>query len=620
MNTEDTEVNEKSGDKETCEEICDIQENRVVEQTTVKDSETVTEGQLPQSDSTILETENPNEINSSSDNVEEKSDLDVSITKDSAEKTPNVDVLYPASGVSVSHDDSLLSTNGQCGEEEENIIHLSSNDVNPSVKPEVSLLKENETENVLSCDKAHSDEASDNCGDEISNNEINATQEEEESPVLETSIGSDFDADQVRNYGTSILAIAESSRATRLHERFQSGRAGMKGKKSDASIDSASLSASSEEQDRHPTSTIISAKDGTPMTPQISEQSQSTSEEKSATTAESIVPLQPATIRRDGLAVEPEGSKENGINHYKITLSKEMQEAIQREKCRLESEEIRQGIIGRVSKGVGSYLAQRRERRERLELERKISEANRALQEMRRASDSFVSEEDSDEEIHVEVEPEPPTKFRPVAAILTKPLIATFAKSYLPASVGLLKWKRIYSLSRDGDSFHTFLANVERWQKTLLVVRTNREDLFGAYCDDAWGGQKNEMETAAFYGSGQSFLFKISTAKSEDVSFAPHQHDSDAEQIVVYKWTGANRYVQLCDPSKKLIAMGGGGLTGSFGLCLEDDFSVGSSGHCDTFGNEPLSSQEHFDVLDFEVWGFTSGSGLNTVTVPGAPK
>jgi hypothetical protein len=510
-------------------------------------------------------------------------------------------------------DTSSFSTNQQCNEEEHNTDgDLTNTESSNQVEDEEedtarsSSGQIDEVENELTIGNGIlKEEASGGSGklreENFGVSDIEKTESEKYSN------DSEYDIDQVRNYGTSILAIAESSRATRLHERFQSGRAGMIGKKTIDPNIAADVSQSNFSNEQH---AACSANDTgikrSAVAGAIQQPSLQTT--RSPIDKEGAIhdTMEAATIRRDGIAVEPLSS-DSGINHYKITLTKEMQEEIQREKLRIAEAEAQESIIGRVSKGVGNYLAQRRQRREQLALERKIAEANRALEEMRRASDSYESLESDEDfwgDLKVEIEPEPPTKFRHVPPILTKPMIAEFVKSYLPASIKLLKWKRIYSLSRDGDSFQTFLANVEKWQKTILVVRTNREDLFGAFCDDAWGGLKNEMETPTFYGSGQSFLFKITKAKSEDVSFAPHNSNQEKDQIVAFKWTGANRYVQLCDPNKKLIAMGGGGITGSFGLCLEDDFSVGSSGSCETFGNEPLASQDHFDVLDLEVWGF----------------
>jgi hypothetical protein len=34
---------------------------------------------------------------------------------------------------------------------------------------------------------------------------------------------------------------------------------------------------------------------------------------------------------------------------------------------------------------------------------------------------------------------------------------------------------------------------------------------------------------------------------------------------------------------------------------------VGSSGHCDTFQNEPLCDQETFGIVDMEIFGFLVG-------------
>ena len=75
----------------------------------------------------------------------------------------------------------------------------------------------------------------------------------------------------------------------------------------------------------------------------------------------------------------------------------------------------------------------------------------------------------------------------------------------------------------------------------------------------------------------------------------------------MYKWSGENRYIQICDATTKMIAFGGGGREGAFGLSLEHDFRIGSTGACDTFKNEPLCEQENFEVVDVEVYSFLLG-------------
>jgi hypothetical protein len=98
-----------------------------------------------------------------------------------------------------------------------------------------------------------------------------------------------------------------------------------------------------------------------------------------------------------------------------------------------------------------------------------------------------------------------------------------------------------------------------------------------------------------FYGTGQAFLFR----------FVEEEEEEQWQRVVVYKWSGVNRYIQLCDAGRRIIAFGGGGDEGVFGLCIEDDFRRGTTGQCETFQNEPLCEEGYFDVLDLEVWGFT---------------
>lgn len=52
----------------------------------------------------------------------------------------------------------------------------------------------------------------------------------------------------------------------------------------------------------------------------------------------------------------------------------------------------------------------------------------------------------------------------------------------------------------------------------------------------------------------------------------------------------------------------GGGQGANFGLWLDDGFSRGHSGPCDTFGNTPLSDEGiKFDILGVELWVVGSG-------------
>ena len=126
-----------------------------------------------------------------------------------------------------------------------------------------------------------------------------------------------------------------------------------------------------------------------------------------------------------------------------------------------------------------------------------------------------------------------------------------------------------------------------------MVVRTTRNAVLGGYADSAW--EPHMQGGACYYGSANAFSSKwsvIVSAKRKSKSF-----------------TGAER-IDTCNcaiPVNKMLAFGGGGDDGAFGLSLEDDFQKGSTGHCATFDNEPLCDEENFDIVDMEVFGFLVG-------------
>ena len=208
-------------------------------------------------------------------------------------------------------------------------------------------------------------------------------------------------------------------------------------------------------------------------------------------------------------------------------------------------------------------------------------------------------DDDDDLAMEVAVEAEDNT----TKHILSAAQMRSVALSVLPPSVRYCRWRRLYSLARDGDSFEAFLRHVAGWKRTLLVLSTSRGDVFGAYADSAWENQGHSLG-ATFYGSAQASLWRI---ESKNDNEGGSSSSSSGNKVIVYKWTGVNRYIQLCDPQAKLLALGGGGDDGEFGLCVENDFQRGSTGSCETFGNEPLCSQDRFDIVDLECYGFPAG-------------
>ncbi|KAI0691826.1 TLD-domain-containing protein [Cytidiella melzeri] len=170
--------------------------------------------------------------------------------------------------------------------------------------------------------------------------------------------------------------------------------------------------------------------------------------------------------------------------------------------------------------------------------------------------------------------------------VLTVPL-ADKLRPNLPALKRLARsWSLLYSLDEHGISLNTLYARCEaHLGGALLVLRDSNDAVFGG-----WMGEGIRQSKGSYYGSGESFLFRV----------------LPDETLHIYKWTGKNDYVALCEP--EYISFGGG--DGHYGLYLDDTLSDGSSARCPTFENPPLCSpgprqgeNVTFECVGLEVWG-----------------
>ncbi|KIJ95537.1 hypothetical protein K443DRAFT_682940 [Laccaria amethystina LaAM-08-1] len=175
--------------------------------------------------------------------------------------------------------------------------------------------------------------------------------------------------------------------------------------------------------------------------------------------------------------------------------------------------------------------------------------------------------------------------------------VAEMIRTRLPALARLPRtWTLLYSLDQHGISLNTLYANCERAAREnkggrsageLVVVRDEGGMTFGVWLGEE--GVRNG-KGSGYYGSGESFLWKF-----------------DGEKLEVFKWTGKNDYVALCE--SEYISFGGG--DGHYGLYLDENLTDGSSAACPTFGNPPLCSlgprkaagSVDFECVGLEVWG-----------------
>ncbi|KAF8835812.1 TLD-domain-containing protein [Paxillus ammoniavirescens] len=195
--------------------------------------------------------------------------------------------------------------------------------------------------------------------------------------------------------------------------------------------------------------------------------------------------------------------------------------------------------------------------------------------------------------------------------------IADLLRPHLPALTRLPRnWTLLYSLDQHGISLNTLYsrcepripsrANPSPPKGGLVAMQDAHDAVFGAWLSE---GVKLER---GYYGSGESFLWR----------YHPPRNGEPQGSLEVYKWTGRNDYVALCEP--EFISFGGG--DGHYGLYLDASLLDGSSAPCPTFGNPALCTHPEaarvsldmdgaakvkpdvsFECVGLEVWGVGPG-------------
>ncbi|BGO96503.1 oxidation resistance protein 1 [Rhodotorula toruloides] len=183
------------------------------------------------------------------------------------------------------------------------------------------------------------------------------------------------------------------------------------------------------------------------------------------------------------------------------------------------------------------------------------------------------------------------------------------------------RWTLLYSLDQHGISLQTLFTNLSRGLKDrdggfVLVVKSERGEVFGGYCSEALKDSSASRDTRAqrWSGDGSCFLWK-------SVPFPPSDFRLGSS-VRVFKPTFRNTYFQHA--SSQFLAFGGGE-DGVFGLWIDGVFERGWTGTCETYRNEPLvdvkarggegekdangaGKQEtgKFEVVGFECWAVGS--------------
>ncbi|CDK29604.1 unnamed protein product [Kuraishia capsulata CBS 1993] len=166
-------------------------------------------------------------------------------------------------------------------------------------------------------------------------------------------------------------------------------------------------------------------------------------------------------------------------------------------------------------------------------------------------------------------------------------------------------WKLCYSLEQNGSSLSTLYSSSlpdrsETGKKIgyLLVVYDQNHDKFGCYLNE----HLRPMDRRAYYGNGECFLWKVEKGRipslTEDLTNSSSSSLPVQFRLKVFPYTSLNDFIIYSNHS--FISIGSG--NGKFGLWIDENLVKGASSTVDTFGNEPLSREEQFQVMGLEIW------------------
>ena len=149
---------------------------------------------------------------------------------------------------------------------------------------------------------------------------------------------------------------------------------------------------------------------------------------------------------------------------------------------------------------------------------------------------------------------------------------------FLPDSHQYSNLYRVFSISVDGCALKTFYDKCQEINNSILVVKDDDNNIFGAYASERFEPTKN------FMGTGECFLFTY----------------FKGNKIHVFNSTGINRFYMYCDD--KQICFGCS--DDYFSLSLTNDFLEGYTQTTQTYQNLPLSSKDKFTIVRLELWTF----------------
>uniref|UniRef100_A0A0R3RPM2 Rab-GAP TBC domain-containing protein n=1 Tax=Elaeophora elaphi TaxID=1147741 RepID=A0A0R3RPM2_9BILA len=177
-------------------------------------------------------------------------------------------------------------------------------------------------------------------------------------------------------------------------------------------------------------------------------------------------------------------------------------------------------------------------------------------------------------------------------AMYIKPFISSIVSSevafqlmcYLPERYQLTTPVLIYRVCDDGTSFYHLWTKIDEAESTLLIIKTDKGEVFGAFCDEPWGNRTKirERGSGKYFGGGLSFVWNL----------------DENNQVNKYNWKENQAEYFMAAPYDRepTVLMIGGNA-----IYIADELIKGSTLPGNTFRNPELVKGGAFKIYDMEV-------------------
>uniref|UniRef100_A0A6P8IVQ8 GTPase-activating protein skywalker-like n=1 Tax=Actinia tenebrosa TaxID=6105 RepID=A0A6P8IVQ8_ACTTE len=162
--------------------------------------------------------------------------------------------------------------------------------------------------------------------------------------------------------------------------------------------------------------------------------------------------------------------------------------------------------------------------------------------------------------------------------------------SWLPEKIQIRHPFCLFSTQTDGCSIRTLYNKCENETETIMLIKTSKGEIFGAYCSTSWSERNEAPKSLTYFGTGEMFVFSLYPTP---IKYCWNGLEEDGENINEYFMAGDNNCLMI----------GGGG---DNAIWLDAELSHGHSGSSKTFRNHPLASGKDFDCVRVEVLAFES--------------